>query len=284
MNRILSLLILFAFAIVSSFAKPQYVATIQPLGSIIEQIVGDQAEVVRLLPGGASPHTYEPRPSDVKKANAANALFYISDHLDSWAKRLASKHPIEVIGFLPEPFHLEPLNEGPHDQDHDHGEIDPHFWLDPLAVKAIVPYLLKALDDSEANQHRAEQLIEELDSLNQWIEKALAPVKGKSVLLTHSAFQYYLKRYGIKIAGVIETSPGKTPSPKRIRELIDIVRKQNVAAILTEPQLSNNPARVIAEAVGVKLVEVNPLGGVEGLLRYQDLLRHNTKNLLEALQ
>ncbi|MBZ0255929.1 metal ABC transporter substrate-binding protein [bacterium] len=263
---------------------PQYVATIQPLGSIIEQIVGDQAEVVRLLPGGASPHTYEPRPSDVKKANAADALFYISDHLDGWAKRLASKHPIEVIQFLPELYHLDPLDEDHDEHDHDHGEIDPHFWLDPLAIKAIAPNLLKALGNGEANQQRAEQLIEELDSLNQWIEKTLAPVKGKSVLLTHSAFQYYLKRYGIKIAGVIEASPGKTPSPKRIKELIDIVREHNVAAILSEPQLSNNPARVIAEAVGVKLVEVDPLGGVEGRKTYQDLLRFNTNQLLEALQ
>lgn len=287
-KRLLSLFILFALVAIPVWAKPHYVATIQPLASILSQITAGQAEIDRLLPGGASPHTYEPRPSDVKKAHNAQALFYISDTLDGWANRLTSKPLIEALALLPKAFQLEPLDEEHHDHDH-HGVIDPHFWLDPLAVKAVLPGLVNALQQTEAAPNpvyaeQAELVSAELDGLHQWIEKKLAPVKGKSVLLTHSAFQYYLKRYGIKIAGVIETSPGKSPSPKRIKQLIDLVREQNVSAIFTEPQLANSPARVLAEAVGVKLVEVDPLGGTEGRLTYQELLRYNTEKLLEALQ
>ncbi|MDP8246306.1 MAG: metal ABC transporter substrate-binding protein [Candidatus Hinthialibacter antarcticus] len=289
MIKQLYLSILFALVSFPVVAKPQYVATIQPLASVLKQIVGEQADVDRLLPGGASPHTYEPRPSDMKKAHNALALFFVSNELDGWAKRLTTKPAIQAIDYLPKSFQLEPLEEDHHDHDHDHGVVDPHFWLDPLSVKAVVPGLLKALQQCETELKpeyttQSEQLIAELDSLHQWIEKTLAPLQGKSVLLTHSAFQYYLKRYGIKIAGVIEASPGKTPSPKRIKQLIDLVREQDVSAILTEPQLSNSPARVLAESVGVKLIEVDPLGGVEGRLTYQDLLRYNTKKLLEALQ
>ncbi len=280
-----------AFTGFGAWSQPQYVTTIQPLAAVLSQITAGQAEITRLLPRGASPHTYEPRPSDLKTAHNALALFYVSDDLDGWAKRLKQEPAFEVFGFVPITMHLESIADCLENHDHGHhlGEIDSHFWLDPLAVKAVLPQLVNSLNQAEGKvnpvyEKQAKQLSVEFDQLHQWVEKTLKPVKGKSVVFTHGGFQYYLNRYGLKIAGLIEPSPGKTPSPRRIKELIDLVRKHNVKAIFSEPQLANSPAKVLAEAAGIQVAEVDPLGGVDGRLTYQEIIRYNTETILEALK
>lgn len=274
--------------------KHVFVCTGHPVYAIINEIVGGRSEVVRLVPPGASPHTYSPIPSDMNKVQASNALFYVSNELDAWAKGLPAKNKIELIKLLPREFRKNfddghSHNEGKHIHATGEEQIDPHFWTDPLTVKALLPNLvetLSSIDPANAKTYKsnADAFGKRLDLLNTQVEGMLQKVKGKPVFLFHPSFRYFLKRYGLVYAGAIELTPGVEPSLKQTGSLIDRIKSSGTKAIFTEPQLPERPANVIAESAGVLVYMLDPNGGVKGRENYSELVLYNAGILQKAFK
>jgi len=277
---------IFLLSTVSLNAQVRYVTTLYPFKMIIERIVGERGEVDEILPPGASPHTYELKPSEIKKAEKATALFYGADNLDGWVLKLDHPESISLFGLLPAQNQLAIKNYAGRSADEVIGS-DPHFWTDPLAVKVMLPALvdtLCALDPEGWDTYRKNSLSfsNKLDSLEIKIHNAFSQIRNKSVILAHPFFQYFLKRFGFRVEGIIETIPGKESTPRELKEIIDRANEHNVKVILTHPQSSDRPARLVAEATKAKVVELDPIGGVAGREAYDELLLYNTQILLKA--
>ena len=291
----------------SQYTKPVFVATSHPIGMILKQITRTHADVEILVSPGESPHTFSPKPSDAYKINSSKAVFYASDLLDGWITKMEGGEKIEMIRLVPEEYRLpfdsmhkhEHQDNNDHDHGHDHDNegtdndtnqvIDPHFWTDPVTVKAMVDNLvdtLSVIDPDNAGSYRAnaELFKNRLDLLAKQVAKILDEVKGKPVFLFHPSFRYMINRFGLEYAGAIETSPGKEPSPKYLNELIKKINKAGAKAIFTEPQLSREPAEAIAESATVLLFELDPIGGVEGRYAYTDMIIYNARTLRKALK
>lgn len=258
---------------------------------ILSEVVRGRASVETLAGSGASPHTYEPRPSDAQAAAGSLALFYVADGLDAWAARLDAPKRFSLLAMLPKdlllPGELEDADHAEHD--HDHGEFDPHLWSDPLAVKALLPALVEALStcDPEGRAvytQNAAAFSTQLDQLNDELKATLAPVKEKPIILFHLSLQYLLHRYGLRLAAVMEPSPGKEASPHYMAQVIDTVRATGAKVVFSEPQLAKRPAQAVAEAAGVALAELDPYGGAPGRDTYATLLRYNAAALRKALE
>jgi len=272
-----------------------YVATIPPLTAILEAVAGDRASVHNLLPPGASPHTYEPRPSDAAAAERCLALFFVAPTLDAWAAGLTTPKRLAVMPMIPKAFRIAYIPHR-HDDDHghDHGDVeedeaDPHFWSDPLAVQAMLPALVKAMtaldpQGGRTYQDNAAAFGARLDALHAELTDMLAPFAGEEIILFHPSWVYFLERYGLGVAALVEPAPGKEQSPRYLRRVSEIAREKNVKAIFSEPQLARRPAEVVAETAGLPLFELDPLGGVEGLKDYESLIRHNARVLVQALE
>ena len=97
-------------------------------------------------------------------------------------------------------------------------------------------------------------------------------------------FQYFLKRYKFKVAGIIEPIPGKEPTPKELKGLIDIARKSDVVAIFTHIQLPDNAAHLLAESTGINVYTLDPIGGVDEIESYIDMLMYNTGIIMKAMK
>jgi zinc transport system substrate-binding protein len=254
-----------------------------PVASILREIVGDQWEVVVLVPAGASPHTYAPRPSDAALTQRALALVSVGPSLDGWADRLPARERVHLINFVSR----GDLRES---DDHDHGtDTNPHFWLDPLTVKAMLPKLtshLSELDPAnrESFEENAIRFARELDALHDELSETLAHVRGEPAILFHPSFDYFLARYGLDAAGLIAPFPDAPPSPGHIQELVKVIRTRNVKAVFDEPDFSGRPVEVVAESAGVPVYTLDPLGGREGRGTYAELLRFNAGVFAEALQ
>jgi len=287
----------FVFVIyTTAWAQTQYVTTIYPFKLILQSIVRDCREVHCLLPPGASPHTYEVRPSDMRMVETAKAMFIGGKNLDEWALKFYNPNRIQLLDLLPPDsllYFKSHTHAGKNDlgvDNHDHGqEVDPHFWTDPLTVKALLPSLtdtLCSLDKNkcDADNQNSKQLARHLDSLYTRIDSTLAPVRGTAVLLSHPFFRYFFKRFGIRLVGIIEIAPGKEPPPKRIRDFIQIIKREKVKAIFINSQLSDRPAQLIAEVTGVKVRALDPIGGAAHGQTYDEILLHNVQVILEALR
>ncbi len=275
--------------------KPVFVATINPVASIVREIVGQDVEVVCLTSPGDSPHTFNPTPSQMMKIESAKAFFYVADNLDNWVASVSNKNRIELIRLFPADcvlsFEEDSHDEEGHSEDghnHDSG-ADPHFWTDPVTVKTLVPLIVEALisidpDNSKKYVDNSVKFVEKLDSLDKQVRTMLSGVQGRPVLLFHPSFRYFLKRYGLKYIGSVEPSPGKESSPKFLAEIVSKLNAEGAKAVFTEPQLPPNAAKAVAEATGVKVWELDPIGGSPGKQSYFDLIMYNAKILRDALQ
>jgi ABC-type Zn uptake system ZnuABC Zn-binding protein ZnuA len=265
----------------AALASSGYVATIHPLAAILRELVPDATRVQELVPPGASPHTFDPRPSDLRSVQSAAALFFVSSVLDGWATRLPARRTIAVLDLIPPEHRLPTAPDGK--------DTDPHFWTDPVVVKASLAGLtdvLCALEqaDCEAVRTKAERFSVELERLDRDVQETLEPVRGSPVVLFHPSFRYLLRRYGLVLAAVIEPSPGKEPTPRFLAGLVKTVRDAGVKVVFTEPQLPARPAEALAEAAGIRVVTLDPLGGVPGRRTYAELIRYNARVLREALE
>lgn len=261
----------------------QYIVTIHPLGAIIDPLVQNRGEVTVLVPPGASPHTYDVRPRDARLAAQAGALFYVGPMLDAWAADLATPRRVEVLDLVPSEFRLTFDRVLPGGS----ADLDPHFWLDPLTVRATLPNLAAALakadpDKSDAFDQAAKIFAADLESLDAELRRILESAAGESVIEFHPSMGYFLNRYGLRVTGAIESAPGREPTPKDLKRLIDRANADGVRVIITEPQLPREAVRAIAEATGAQVVELDPLGGAPGRSTYGELLLFNAHALAKA--
>ena len=262
-------------------ASSGYVATIHPLAAILRELVPNATRVSVLVPPGASPHTFEPRPSDLRAVQSARALFFVSSELDGWATRLPAVRKIAVLDRIPPEHRLPTAPDGK--------GTDPHFWTDPVTVKASLPGLTGVLctleeADCAVVRSNAERFSAELERLDREVHELLEPVRGAPVVLFHPSFRYFLRRYGLDLAGVIEPSPGKEPTPRSLTSLVKTVRATGAKVVFTEPQLPAGPAAALAEAAAIRVAVLDPLGGTPGRSGYAEIVRYNARILREALE
>jgi len=276
-------LLVFLFQLTNA-AQPEYVTTIHPFKEIIQRVVGERGKVISLLSPGSSPHTFNISPSEVKIIESADAIFYGAENLDEWAMGYNNPNKFELLSLLPVDSLLSILTIR-----NENVGIDPHFWTDPLLVKIMLPQLVAKLcsidpDGCKIYETNAAEFSVELEKTFSEINKKLKGINKRAVILSHPFFQYYLKRYKFKIAGIIEPIPGKEQTPKELKELIDIALKNNVDAIFTHIQLPDNAARLLSESTGIKVYTLDPVGGIDGRKSYKEILMYNTGIILKALR
>ncbi len=282
MFRILFFLFL-AFSL-SVFPQLKISTTIYPFKSILQEITGSRSEINVILPPSADPHTFELTTSDLKKISGSKAIFFGSENLDEWITKVEGVKKIELIKLIPQEFLRNIIGTN-----HKDFGIDPHFWTDPLTVKAMIPNLVKELikldpEGKDIYKKNAELFSEQLVILNKKLNYELSVVNGINVILSHPFYNYFLNRYGINVVGIIEISPGYQSTPKDIKRLLDITKEKNVEAIF---KLANHPERItkiFVETSGLKTVELDPFGGVEGRMTYEQILKYNADKILNSLK
>ena len=279
-------------------AQPSYVATIHPLQQIIQELIGTRAVVADLLPPGASPHTYEPSPADVRRIESSPILFLVGINLDDWVKKFPVRRTLEVLNLIPRDslIFFEKFLPGEHSTGDGsstssyahHKGVDPHFWTDPLLVRSLVFTLVDTLSKLLPEQRgiieeNGRRFSGQLSRLDSQIRDQLKHLRGKAFMQAHPFFNYYLHRYGLKPGGIVEINPGVDPTARQIKNLIDGVEHENIVAILTQLQLPDRAARLIAESTGIPLIQLDPLGGKPDRQTYAEILLYNTRCIVGAL-
>jgi ABC-type Zn uptake system ZnuABC Zn-binding protein ZnuA len=281
----------FAPAATAGEARPVAAATIAPLASLAASVAGEGWDVVTVVPPGVSPHVFEPGPRDVKRLARARLVVTVGAGYDTWAARLvaacAARAEFHDAG-ASVGVHGEAAHAGGHEGE---GEIghDPHWWLSPRRAAAALGPLAEAftrIDPAGAVLYRARALeaARSLAALDAEIAATLAPVRGRAVVSTHNSWAYFLDDYGLVNGGSVEPVPGREPSPRELRALIDLVREKRLPALFTEPQFPPSAARVVSRDAGLRLVLADPLGGVSGRETYADLLRFDARAFREGLR
>jgi zinc transport system substrate-binding protein len=292
----------------SAQARVTIITSLAPYGSLLEQVAGELADVVVVLPPGASPHTFEPSPRTAATLAGAD-LVVLNGSVDEWLHEMVeASNPdlpvVEALELLEEElealgdFGTESLEDGAGGDEaaadrsrdaevdeHAHEGVNPHVWLDPVLMAALMRPLGDALAEVDPGnaavyRERAESLASELIELDDELRRELAPVSGAPFIPFHDAWPYFARRYGLDLLIEIEPFPGREPSPRYLAEAVRLIRESAAPAIFTEVGLNDRPGRVLASEARVALRVLDPLGRAGET--YQDLLRRNATTILEA--
>lgn len=262
--------------------------TIFPIYDIAKNIAGDKAEVVNILPPGASPHTFEPKPSDIIALQDAILIFTIGHGLDDWIVRLAnSSLPNTRIVMVDKNIVLQkPIFEDADEQGKD--GADPHYWLSAVNAQIIANTITEAFmseDPQNAKYYSAnkEKYIIKLKILDSSIHQIFSTLETRSVITFHDSWEYFGKEYGIEIVGVFEPFPGKEPTPRFLKDLQDTAKKYTLNDVFTEPQLSSSIIDPFVNDLGLNIFTLDPLGGIGERMSYSSLMLYNACVLSQAL-
>jgi ABC-type Zn uptake system ZnuABC Zn-binding protein ZnuA len=286
-------------------SRIRVVASIAPLADLVRRVGGDRVVVSTLVPPGASEHTWEPAPRDVARLRDVRLFVKVGAGFEPWAGRLVeasteavtivdASQGVNLIADPDEPAHASgagggdgTAGVGTDAQSH----ANPHYWLDPMSVSVFVPRLAEVLatldpEGREGYHRRAEDLRAQLDALDREIRARASRFTSRGIVTFHAAWDYFARRYGLTVVASIEAFPGREPGPRRVAEIVGLVRRDKVRAVFAEPQSSAKAAEAIAGECGVPLRVLDPLGGagVTGRGDYFSLMRYNVGVLEETLR
>ncbi len=187
-------------------------------------------------------------------------------------------------------------DDGHDDHGHAHGPLDPHFWFDPIRVKAAVNEIanrLSAIDAENADVYRqnASDYGKQLDELHAWIQEQVGMLAPERRLLvtSHDSLSYFAEVYGFEVVGLVIPSLAThvEPSAEHIAGLVDVVREHNVPALFGETTVSDKLAQAVANETGASLVQLysGSLGAEgSGADTYLTMVRTNVERIVGALK
>jgi zinc transport system substrate-binding protein len=255
-----------------AFAQPQVVVSIKPLHSLVAGVMSGVGEPALIIDGTASPHRYRLKPSQAKALSDADLIFWIGPELETFmrkpieqlAKDATSVALIELDAI--EKLDVREDHGNASHEGHDHGETDPHIWLDPdnaaIMVNAISA-ALSARDTANAKRYakNASGLTKRLTDLAKETEAATDAIKGRPFLVFHDSYQYFEKRFGLRSLGAILNRPDVPASAKRISDVRSLLQSQSDSTcVFTEPQFNEGLAVAVAPTGNSTIDTLDPLG------------------------
>jgi ABC-type Zn uptake system ZnuABC Zn-binding protein ZnuA/ABC-type Mn2+/Zn2+ transport system permease subunit len=237
--------------------RVQVVATTAHLADVARQAGGGAVEVRRLLPLGADPHDYEPRPDDVRAVAEADVVLASGLGFDDWigeVARNAGDTPVVDVG-------AAVPHRRPADGDGGGGG-DPHWWHDPRNVAAATATIARAVAGAAPGRRAtvgrsARAYAARVRALDAAQARCFAavPARDRKLVTDHDAFGHLAGRYGIEVVGAVIPSltSSAQPSAGDVAELSDTVRREGVRTIFPERSLSPRLAEAIARQTGAEV-------------------------------
>jgi zinc transport system substrate-binding protein len=280
------------------------IASIFPVADMVRRVGGENVEVTLALPAGASPHTFEPKPSLAKKFSTARIFFMIGAGLEYWAEKFVKSTDLglKTVIFTKEAaliYTAEGHNEieTGYRQNHSGSSepeltmANPHIWLDPVVAKSMVKKIIAALCEVDYHheqyyRQRGQRYLDELDDLHRHIKAAVETFRIKKYVSYHDSWAYFARRYGLESVGVIEASPGRNPTPIQIKKIVSRIKEHRIRAVFAEPQFNPRAAEVVAKEADIQVLFLDPMGGPTLKYRdtYIDLMKYNLSIFQEAME
>ncbi|MGY4642915.1 metal ABC transporter substrate-binding protein [Cellulomonas sp. URHB0016] len=245
-------------------------ASFYPLQFVAEQVGGDRVTVDSLTPPGAEPHDVELSPAQVSRVDRADLVVYLSGFqaaVDDAVEQTAPEHTVDAADvehlLVHEDEHAATHAHG----SHDHAGPDPHFWLDPSRMPAVVDAVaaeLTAVDPDGADVYKANaaELKARFDDLDRRYRDGLSTCDTRTFVTSHEAFGYLADRYDLHEVGISGLDPDAEPSPARLAAVERIAREERVTTIFFESLVSPKVARTLADDLDIDAAVLDPAEGV----------------------
>jgi len=263
------------------------VAAFYPVAYAAQRVGGDRASVVNLTPAGAEPHDLELTPKQIDTVLDADIAFVMGRGFQPAVEAAAGNRDGATVVVL-DRLRAEARAAGTKLD-----TSDPHVWLDPVSMRAIVREVQTALTKADPKgravyTRNADAFVAELDALDERFRTGLADCDRTLVVTAHEAFGHLARRYGLRQEGVAGLAPDAEPDPRRLAALADLSRREGVTVVFTEELVSPRIADTLAREAGVRTAVLDPLEGLTAQAQrrgetYVSVMDENLGQLRSAL-
>ncbi len=243
------------------------VVSIAPIKPLVESILGDDFEVIVLVPQGASPETFEPTSKQLQKVESARFVFGtgLLEFEQELLHRVARKEQIVnlsqgidvIAGSCSHAHHSHAHN---HSCGHAHG-VDPHIWCSPKSLikmsQNIYSAIITEMPDSMKYKMAYNDLIIKLSDLHKTVADKCSPKLNTAFMIYHPALTYLARDYGLKQIAI--ENEGKEPSAKHIANIIEQARQKGIKHIFYQSEFPASSVEIICKDIDATAVEINLL-------------------------
>lgn len=251
-------------------SPPAVVVTIKPLYSLVAAVMGEVGKPELLIDGRNSEHDYSLKPSDTKKIQNADILFFNSLDMETFL--------IKTIPLLSDKTLAVELaaSDGikrnqPHDSDlgideNNHSIYDPHIWLSPENAIAMVKQIKKILSLKDKKNRgiyemNAKNYINKISKASEKITLKLSPYKNVPFIVFHDAYGYFVKFFGVNQTAAVSLNPETTLSAEKISDINGVIRRKHVYCVFADPAFdTNSMKKILNNPDRVKIGVLDPIG------------------------
>jgi len=270
-KRILSLILIAAFLMGCSVVTPapvkdklQITVSIAPQAWLVKALTGELAVVQSMVNVGDDPHTYEPKPSQMKTLAQTDIYFTIGvEYERAWMPRLSNSNSMMRVVDTTLGVDLLTSGIGLNGSNAQAGESDPHIWFSPQRMKVVAKNMAEALVSyNPVNKSTYDKnlaiLLEKIDAVDAGVKEALKNVKHKEFLIMHPMLAYFAMDYGL-VQLPVEIG-GQEPTPGELAQLLELAHKYQIKTLYVQRNTSVKMAETVTKALGIsQIFEVEPL-------------------------
>ena len=249
---------------VETGGKVGVAVTILPQAEFVEKVGGDRVAVTVMIPSGASPHTYEPTPSQMTALSEAKLYAKVGSGVEfelTWMDNLIAQNEAMLVVDCSQGVTLQgsvsadgSIDEG--------GAMDPHIWMSPVNAQIMVRNITDGLiqvdpDNQDYYEQNRDAYLEELSQLDQNIRNGLSSVENRVFMVYHPAFGYFASTYDLTMLPI--ESGGDEPTAADLQYVIEQATERDIRVVFASPQFNTQSAEVIADAIDGRVVLISPL-------------------------
>jgi zinc transport system substrate-binding protein len=260
--------------------------SIAPQKYFVERVGNGYVNVSIMVPVGAEPHTFEPKPEQLKALSRSRAYMRIrTEFEEAWMEKIKATNPKMAIFDTTQGIQRIPMLPGHQEEGTSRageGEnLDPHIWLSPPLVKIQARTIFNALVQLDpphqaAYKNNLDRFLVDINALDADIRKSLQGVKSRKFVVFHPGWGYFARDYGLEMIP-IEVG-GQEPSASELANLIAQARRERIKVVFAEPQFSQQAAEAISREISGEVLLIDPLSS-----DWLDNLRHVASTFTKVL-
>ena len=300
-NNLFSLYTLLFFSILSLTAcvnkkadtpssdKHYVLTTFTILADLARNVAGDRILVESITKPGAEIHSYQFTPSDIVKTKGAKLIIQNGLGLEAWISKFMMS-----AGDIPKVKLTDGIKPLLIDGDAYAGKPNPHAWMSPQKAIHYVDKIADAfikIDPEGGREYKsnASTYKAKLELLDKELRDSLSliPKERRFLVTCEGAFTYLARDYGMKEGYLWPVNSESQVTPRRMVNLIKIIKENKVPAIFCESTVSSEAQMEVAKSSGAVFggtFYVDSLSDLNGPApTYMDLLRHNVELIIKGL-
>lgn len=270
--------------------KVNVVTSFYPLYEFTKEIGGEYVNAINLVPAGVEPHDWSPKSRDIKNMTQAQVFVYQGAGFEGWVKDFLGSLSADSTLKVVEASQGANLIKTAENKE----EFDPHAWLSPLNAVKMANNIKDALISAdpahkEAYERNYASYAAKLNDLDARYKKELGQTSKKEIAVSHQAFAYLCRDYGLTQLAIMGLSPDAEPTAQDLKKMNEYIKEHQLKYIFFEELVSDKLAKTLANDAKVDTMVLNPLEGLteeqaKAGETYISVMDKNLKNLVIALQ